>query len=182
MDPDAAAAITAQLDSDESLLWADSPDTILEFFYPLLASFFFAGRLYYSRFPGPTSFHIWIAGSISVFLLSWLLSRHTFYGMSNRRAITVLAFFGRTWTTRSASLVNLNDVPIVIRRGYLWKVIFGRSGKNRGISPYDPNVGLVFRSLANADAVCEQARAVQQSMLAEIDARTKARGSARIPP
>src|SRR6266481_2041022 len=182
MDPDAAAAIRAQLDSDESLLWADRPDTILEFFYPLLFSFFFTGRLYFSRFPSPTWFHIAIAGSIFVFLLSWLLSRHTFYGLSNRRAITVLSFFGRIWTTRSASLVNLNDAPIVIRRGYLWKVIFGRSGKNRGISPYDPNVGLVFRSLANADAVCEQARAAQQSMLAEIDARTKARGALGIAP
>jgi hypothetical protein len=182
MDPDAAEAIRAQLESDESLLWADTRDTIREFLYPLLFCFFFTGRLYVSRFPGPARFHIAIAGSIIVFLLSWLLSRHTFYGLSNRRAITVLSFFGRTWTTRSASLVNLSDAPIVIRRGYLWKVIFGRSGKNRGISPYDPNVGLVFRSLANADAVCEQARAAQQSMLAEIDARTKARGASRIPP
>jgi hypothetical protein len=182
MDPDADEAIGAQLDSDESLLWADRPDTLLESFYPLLFCFFFTGRLYFSRFPDPTWFHIAIAGSIFVFLLSWLVSRHTFYGLSNRRAITVLSFFGRTWTTRSASLVNLNDAPIVIRRGYLWKVIFGRSGKNRGISPYDPNVGLVFRSLANADTVCEQARAAQQSMLAEIDARTKVRDASRIPP
>jgi hypothetical protein len=182
MDPDAAEAIRSQLDPDESLLWADRPDTILEFFYPLLFSFFFTGRLYVSRFPSPTWFHIAIAGSIFVFSLSWLLSRHMFYGLSNRRAITVLFVFGRTWRTRSASLVNLYDAPIVIRRGYLWKVIFGRSGKNRGISPYDPNVGLVFRSLANADAVCEQARATQQSMLAEIDARTKAGGASRIPP
>jgi hypothetical protein len=73
------------------------------------------------------------------------------------------------------SLVNRLEAPIVIRRGFLGRVIFGRSGKNRGISPDDPNAGLVFSAVTNAKGVCEQARAGQQRMLVEIDARTEAR-------
>jgi len=162
MDPEAAAAIGGKIDSDETLIWADRPVAILALFYPLLFCLFLGARLYLSQLLSPTSLHVAIAAAGFVFLLSWLLNRHAFYGLTNRRAITILSFFGRTWT-RSASLVNRLDAAIVIRRGFLGRVIFGRSA------------GLVFSAVANAEGVCEQARAAQQRMLVEIDARTKAR-------
>jgi hypothetical protein len=174
MDPDAAEAIREQIDSDETLIWADRPDATLTPFYPLLFCLLIAARLYVSRPRSPTSLQVAIAASGFVFLLSRLVNRHVYYGLTTRRAITVLSFFGRTWT-RSASLVNRLEAPIVIRRGFLGRVIFGRSGKNRGISPDDPAVGLILNAVANAEGICEQARAAQQRMLVEIDARSKAR-------
>jgi hypothetical protein len=173
MDPDAAEAIRGTIDSDETLIWADRPVAILALFYPLLFCLFLGARLYLSRSLSPTSLHVAIAAAGFVFLLSWLLNRHTFYGLTNRRAITVFSLFARTWT-RSASLVNRLEAPIVIRRGFPSRVIFGRSGRTSGISPDDPNAGLVFNAVSNAEEVCEQARAAQQRMLVDIDARTKA--------
>ena len=174
MDPEAAAAIGERIDSDETLIWADRPDTTLTLFYPLLFSLAIAARLYLTRSFSPASLRIATPGAGLVFLLSWLLSRHAYYGLTTRRAITVVSIFGWTWT-KSASLVNRLEAPIVIRRGFPARVIFGRSGKDSGISPDDPNAGLVFNAVANAEGVCEQARAMQQRMLVEIDARTKAR-------
>jgi len=160
MDPDTAEAIRGAIDSDETLIWADRPVAILALFYPLLFCLFLGARLYLSRSLSPRSLHVAIAAAGLVFLLSWLLNRHAFYGLTTRRAITVLSFFGWTWT-RSASLVNRLEAPIVIRRGILGEVIVGRRG-------------LVFNAVANSEGVCEQARAAQQRMLVEIDARTKA--------
>jgi hypothetical protein len=174
MDPEAAQAISAQIDPDETLLWADRPDTTIRLLYPLVLCLLIAARVYLSQSRSSTMIHGAIAVGVLVFLLSWFLNRHAFYGLTSRRAIVVASLFGRT-RTRSASLVNLLEEPIVIRPGFLGRVIFGRSGKNRGGSPDDPSVGLVFTAVANAEDVCKQAQAAQQRMLDEIDARATAR-------
>ena len=176
MDPEAGQAIIEQLEPDETMLWAGRPDRVRTLFYPLLLSLLLSGRLYLSRLPGPTKFHLSMGLSVFFFLLTWLFNRRIFYGLTNRRAITVASPFGRT-RSRSASLVNRLEEPIPIRRGFLGKVVFGRSGRNTGNSRDAPNVGLVFYSVANAEAVFQQALTAQQHMLDEIDARTKARGT-----
>jgi hypothetical protein len=180
MDPEAGQAISAQLNPDETLLWADRPDTARTLFYPVLVCLFLSGRLYFSPLPGPTRFHLAIVLSVLVLLTSWLLNRRAFYGLTDRRAITVASVFARTWT-RSANLVNRLEQPIAIRRGFLGKVTFGRS-RNGGNSADDPNVGLVFYAVANGEGVCEKALTAQQRMLAEIDARMKARGATAVRP
>ena len=161
MDPNAAEAIRVAIDSDETLIWADRPDTTLTLLYPLLLFLFLSARLYLSRSHNPMWLQQAIAAAGFFFLLSWFLNRHTFYGLTTRRAVMVLFFFSRTWT-RSSSLVNRLEAPILIRRGFLGRVTFGRKA-------------LVFSAVAHAEGVCEQARAAQQRMLAEIDARAAGR-------
>jgi hypothetical protein len=171
VDPKAAKAIQEEISSDETLLWFDRPDTERTLLFALLASLAAAAA---SSVP-PLHGSLWgfpalgLAGFI--FLLGWLLNRHTFYGLTNRRAISVTPLFG----TMSVNLVNRLGAPIAIRPGFLGQVTFGRGHLARATAHDDPTARLLFNYVADPNGVCEQARATQQRLLDEVDARANTR-------